>query len=78
MSNSELVPMVGGPKDGEAYGWATVRTLIIPTTQDIKQKVTADGDIVTIFGKHTYELKCYAKDGEKAYRWDYVGYEPPK
>ena len=78
MSDSELIPMVGGPKDGEAYRWTTARTLLIPDAKGMKQKVTAAGDIVTIFGEHTYELNCYSKDGEKAYRWDYVGYKPPK
>ena len=42
----------------------------------MKQKVTADG-VATIFGEHTYELNCYVRDGEVAYRWDYVGYTPP-
>jgi len=76
--DNEPVPIVGGPKDGEAYRWTTARTLLIPDAKDMRLKVMADGDIVTIFGRHTYELNCYAKDGEMEWRWEYVGYVPPE
>lgn len=74
--SEELVPVVGGPKDGESWRWATANTITIPDAKDRIDKMTPDG-IVTIFGQHTYRLNCYAKSGEKFYQWDYVGYEPP-
>ena len=77
MKDSEQVPMVGGPKDGDTYPWSTASRLLIPDARDMKQKVTADG-VVTIFGEHTYQLNCYAKSGQEVWRWEYVGYEPPK
>jgi hypothetical protein len=76
--SDEQIPMIGGPKDGETYKWTTATTLIVPDAKDRIAKPDGHGGIVTIFGEHTYEMKCYAKDGEKAYRWDYVGYEPPQ
>lgn len=76
--DSEQIPMVGGPKDGETYRWSTASRLMIPDSRDMKHKVTADGSVVTIFGEHTYQLNCYAKGGEQEWRWEYVGYEPPK
>lgn len=76
--DNEQVPMVGGPKDGETYRWSTASRLMIPDACDRKQKVAEDGSVVTLFGEHAYQLNCYAKDGETEWRWEYVGYEPPK
>lgn len=78
MSDGDLVPVVGGPKDGEEYRWTSAaRKLLIPDSKDIKMIKTSDGRIVRIFGEHVYEMKCYAMDGEESYRWEYAGYEPP-
>lgn len=74
--SDELVPVVGGPKNGESWRWSTSNTMAIPDAKDRIEKVTPEG-IVTLFGQHTYRLNNYAKDGVKFYRWDYVGYEPP-
>ena len=76
--SDEQIPMVGGPKDGETYKWTTATTLVIPDAKERIQKVDADGYLCTIFGQHTYRLNYYRRDDQKWYRWDYVGYEPPK
>lgn len=68
---------VGGPLDGQARAWSTARFLNVPDAKDMVT-VVQDGEARTLFGQHTYELNCYAKDGEKVYRWDYVGYKPPE
>lgn len=76
--DSEQVPIVGGPKSGQTYRWTTARTLLIPDASDTKQKVAADGSVVTLFGEHTYEMNSYFVDGKVEYRWDYCGYKPPQ
>jgi len=53
-----------------------VERSMLPTIASIYED--ADGYAVTIFGQHTYRLNCYARDDQRWYRWDYVGYEPPK
>ena len=73
----EQVPIVGGPLDGTTRPWSTARFLNVPTARGMVT-VMRDGEAVTLFGTYTYDLKCYAKDGEKSYRWEYVSYEPPK
>ena len=40
--------------------------------------VVRDGEAHTLFGQHTYELKCYAKGDERKYQWEHVGYEKPE
>lgn len=74
----DRVPFVGGPKDGETYGWTTAKWVNIPDAREMMHVIYGSGETGTIFGSHTYEMKCYAKDGERLYRLEYVGYEPPK
>jgi hypothetical protein len=76
--SDEQIPMVGGPKEGETYKWTTATTLVIPDSKEVIYKATADGGVTTIFGQHTYRLNYYRRDDLTWYRWDYVGYEPPK
>jgi hypothetical protein len=77
MSDYEEVPVVGGPLDGKTRPWSTSRLLMVPDARDMVT-VIADGEARTLFGQHTYELKCYAKGGEKKCQWEHVSYEPPE
>jgi hypothetical protein len=76
MSEPDQIPVVGGPFDGQAYWFSSARFLHMPSAQDAVT-VVRDGEALTLFGEHIYEMKCYAQDGEKSHRWEYVGYKPP-
>jgi hypothetical protein len=77
MSEPDQIPVVGGPFDGQAYWFSSARFLHMPSAQDAVT-VVRDGEALTLFGEHIYEMKCYAQDGEKSHRWDHVGYKPPE
>jgi len=77
MSEHEQVPVVGGPLDGQTRAWSTARFLNVPDTKDMAT-VVQDGEAMTLFGQHTYELKCYARAGGKVYQWEHVGYKKPE
>jgi len=74
----DTVKFVGGPKDGEDYPWTTASRVTIPDAKDTIQVVYGDGETATLFGEHTYEMKCYAT-GPLLKHWqlEYVGYKPP-
>jgi len=74
----ELVPVVGGPKDGSTFAWLAQRFWVIPDAKDRIAVVLDDGSLGYAFGEHTYELKCYAKGTDRKYQWEYVGYNPPQ
>jgi hypothetical protein len=40
--------------------------------------VVQDGEAMTLFGRHTYELKCYARGRERKHQWEHVSYEKPQ
>lgn len=73
----ETVKFVGGPKDGEDYPWTTSREVVIPDAKDTIHFVYDDGDTGTLFGWHTYEMKCYAGPILKHWQLEYVGYKQP-
>lgn len=77
MDEYEQVPVIGGPLHGQTRAWSTARFLNVPDSQDMVT-VVRGGETVTLFGQHTYELKCYAKEGEKFYRWEHIGYQTPE
>jgi hypothetical protein len=77
MGEYEKVPVVGGPLDGQTRDLSMPRFLMIPDAKDMVN-VLVDGELRTLFGQHTYELKCYAKDGEKKYQWEHISYKPPE
>jgi hypothetical protein len=74
----DTVKFVGGPKDGEEYAWTTARWVTIPDAKDTIHVVYGDGETGTLFGEHTYEMKCYAT-GPLLKHWqlEHVGYKPP-
>jgi len=74
----DAVKFVGGPKDGEDHPWTTARWVSIPDAKDMIHVVYDDGETGTLFGGHTYEMKCYAT-GPIMRHWqlEYVGYKPP-
>lgn len=73
----EQVHVIGGPLDGQTLPWSTARFLNVPDSKDMVT-VVREGESMTLFGQHTYELKCYAKEGKKFYRWQHVGYQKPE
>jgi hypothetical protein len=74
----DTVKFVGGPKDGDDCPWTTARWVSIPDAKDMIHVVYADGETGTLFGEHTYEMKCYAT-GPLLKHWqlEYVVYKPP-
>jgi hypothetical protein len=74
----QRVKFVGGPKDGEDYPWTTCRFVSIPDARDMIHFVSADGESGTIFGEHTYEMKCYANGDQREYRLEYVDHKPAR
>lgn len=76
--SDEQVPVIGGPLDGQTHRLRLAASKwIVPDSADMIHGIK-DGEPYTLFGQHMYELKCYAKDGEKRYQWEYVGYQKPK
>jgi len=76
--SDEQIPVIGGPLDGQTYRLRTAGArLLVPSDADVIHGIK-DGEPYTLFGQHTYELKCYANDGEKFYRWEHVGYQKPQ
>jgi hypothetical protein len=73
----QLVPFVGGPKDGDVYTRTAARFVVVPDASDRLSFVDAEGHIATRFGEHTYEMNCYARGEERRYQLDYVGYRKP-
>ena len=77
----ERVKFVGGPKDGEDYPWTTSRFVIVPDATEMIHYICGDGESGTLFGQHTYEMKCYAKFDasgyQREYKLEYAGYAPP-
>ncbi len=73
------IRFVGGPCDGEDYAWTTARWVTIPDAKDTIHVIYADGETGTLFGQHTYEMKCYAKSdfSDRKYQLEYIGYEKP-
>lgn len=39
---------------------------------------STDGESGTVFGEHTYEMKCYANGEKREYRLEYVDYKPAR
>jgi hypothetical protein len=76
-ANVETVKFVGGPKDGEEYPWTTARAVVIPDAKDMIQFIDEDGETGTLFGEHTYEMKCYAGPILSHWQLEYVCYKPP-
>lgn len=60
MEDYEQVPVIGGPMHGQTLAWSTARYLNVPDSRDTVT-VVRDGEAVTLFGQHTYELKCYTQ-----------------
>jgi hypothetical protein len=77
MDEYEQVPVVGGPLDGQTLAWSTARFLNVPDAKDMAM-VVQDGEAITLFGQHTYELKCYARGRERKHQWEHVSYEKPE
>lgn len=78
MSHPERVPFVGGPLDGKDYEWTTSNAVLVPDAADRIFGYDPKADRwCTLFGEHTYEMKCYAKDGEKRYQLEHAGYKKP-
>ncbi len=78
MSDQQKVPVVGGPLDGKTWPYSSSQFLLVPDGIDTVT-VVRDGEAVTLFGEHTYEMKCYAtSENERKHQWEYVGYKPPK
>lgn len=76
--SDEQVPVIGGPLDGQTHRLRlTSSRMIVPDSSDVIHGIK-DGEPYTLFGQHTYELKCYAKDGERLYRWEHIGYQKPE
>jgi hypothetical protein len=73
----DTVKFVGGPKDGDEYPWTTAMAVIFPDATDMIQFIDKDGETGTLFGEHTYEMKCYAGTILKHWQLEYVGYRPP-
>ena len=77
MSDPQKVPVVGGPLDGETWPYSSSQFLLVPDGIDTVT-VVRDGEAMTLFGEHTYEMKCYANSAnERKHQWEYVGYKPP-
>lgn len=78
MSHPERVPFVGGPLDGKDYEWTTAKAVLVPDAADRLFVYDPRADRwFTLFGQHTYDMKCYAKDGEKRYQLEHAGYRTP-
>jgi hypothetical protein len=73
----QTIKFAGGPKDGDQYPWTTARAVVIPDAKDMIQFIDEDCETGTLFGEHTYEMKCYEKGDERTYQLEYVGYKPP-
>lgn len=73
----DIVPVVGGPKDGENVRWSTCQFYTFPDSKDRTAVALDDGSIGYLFGEHTYEMKRYAKGDERKYQLEYVGYKKP-
>ena len=75
--SDEQVPVIGGPLDGQtARLRLTASRMIVPDSADMIYGIK-DGEPYTLFGQHTYELKCYANGSERKYQWEHVCYTPP-
>jgi len=75
----DTVKFVGGPKDGEDYPLTAARYVKVPDAKDMIHVIHSDGETGTLFGEHTYEMKCYAKGdfSDRKYQLEYIGYEKP-
>jgi hypothetical protein len=73
---SDGLPVVGGPLDGQTLPSSTARFLNVPDARDMVTAIV-DGEVRLFFGQHTYEMKCYARDGDQWHQWEHVSYEPP-
>lgn len=75
---TETVQFVGGPLDGRHYGWTTARYVNVPDAKDmIHVWVDRWGEMTTLFGEHTYEMKAYRRGDECRHQLEYVGYKKP-
>lgn len=72
------VQFVGGPMCGKKYPWTTARYVQIPDASDMRTVFMPEwGESVTLFGRHTYEMRCYRKGSRRKYQLEHVGYEKP-
>lgn len=72
------IPFVGGPLDGETYKWTTARFVLVPDAKDMVTYYDEQRDeMVTLFGRHTYEMKCFGNGGKATYRLEHLKYEKP-
>lgn len=70
--------VIGGPLDGQTYRWTTARFVVIPDAADTLTVYMPEWNhTVTLFGEHTYEVKCYARGRRRQYRLEHVGYRKP-
>jgi hypothetical protein len=83
MSEQEMVPVVGGPKDGEMLPYFSGGTWCFPSAQDCVLLVCEDGHICRLYGDHKYVLRTFARfhavtpGYDVCHQWEYVGYTPP-
>ena len=78
MNEAERVQFVGGPMHREWHPWTTARWVLVPDSQDWVTGFDPErNELFTLFGEHRYEMRCYAKDGEKVYRLEHVEYKKP-
>lgn len=75
---NQRVKFFGGPKDGEDYSWTTCRFVGVPDSRDMIYYQSTDGESGTVFGEHTYEMKCYANGEKREYRLECVDYKPAR
>lgn len=77
MADRELVPCVGGPLHGTERPWMTARFLIVPDAADMLHVMYDDGETMTLFGEHTYELTCFLMGGKERHMFRHIGYKKP-
>lgn len=79
MTEPILAGIVGGPlHNTKRELTSTASYLIVPDATDMLHVVFDDGDAMTLFGEHAYELDCYLGNGQERYLYRYRGYTKPK
>lgn len=72
------VQFVGGPMCGREHPWTTAKYVMIPDAGDmVSAWVPEWNEAVTLFGEHTYEMRCYRKGRRRKYQLEHIGYRPP-